>query len=168
MDATSLHTNIRQEEGSNTVCEAYEEFHQGNPPLPIRYVRELLSLILKENSFQFNEKYFLQSRGPAKLTQNQSFGKDLLMTSYHCGTQKETKLKNFSWRQTASILQSNSWLIYQKQRRLSWTLYSVQRRQILQRIYTWCANTFQCTNFHSCHPPDVTKGFIKGEALTYF
>ena len=25
--------------------------------------------------------------------------------------------------------------------------------------------TFQYTNFHSCHPPGVTKGFIKGEAL---
>ena len=24
--------------------------------------------------------------------------------------------------------------------------------------------TFQYTNFHSCHPPGVTKGFIKGEA----
>ena len=25
--------------------------------------------------------------------------------------------------------------------------------------------TFQYTNLYSCHPPDVTKGFIKGEAL---
>ena len=25
--------------------------------------------------------------------------------------------------------------------------------------------TFQCTNFYSCHPPGVKKGFIKGEAL---
>ena len=25
--------------------------------------------------------------------------------------------------------------------------------------------TFQYTNFYSCHPPGVTKGFIKGEAL---
>ena len=25
--------------------------------------------------------------------------------------------------------------------------------------------TFQYTNFYSCHPPSVTKGFIKGEAL---
>ena len=28
------------------------------------------------------------------------------------------------------------------------------------------AETFQYTNFYSCHPPGVTKGFIKGEALT--
>ena len=25
--------------------------------------------------------------------------------------------------------------------------------------------TFQYTNFYSCHPPGITKGFIKGEAL---
>ena len=27
------------------------------------------------------------------------------------------------------------------------------------------SETFQYTNFHSCHPPGVTKDFIKGEAL---
>ena len=50
MDVTSLYTNIPQEEGINTVCEAYEEFYQGNPP---------------ENSFQFNGADFLQSHGTA-------------------------------------------------------------------------------------------------------
>jgi len=34
MDVTSLYTNIPQEEGINTVCEAYKDFHQGNPPYP--------------------------------------------------------------------------------------------------------------------------------------
>ena len=34
MDVTSLYTNRPQEEGINTVCEAYEEFYQGNPPYP--------------------------------------------------------------------------------------------------------------------------------------
>ena len=65
MDVTSLYTNIPQEEGINTVCEAYEEFYQGNPPIPTRYLREMLSLILQENSFQFNGKDFLQSHGTA-------------------------------------------------------------------------------------------------------
>ena len=65
MDVTSLYTNIPQEEGINTVCEAYKEFHQGNPPVPTRYLREMPSLILQENSFQFNRKDFLQSHGMA-------------------------------------------------------------------------------------------------------
>ena len=33
------------------------------------------------------------------------------------------------------------------------------------RTYFKPTETFQYTNFHSCHPPGVTKGFIKGEAL---
>ena len=31
MDVTSLYTNIPQEEGITTVCEAYEEFYEENP-----------------------------------------------------------------------------------------------------------------------------------------
>ena len=65
MDVTSLYTNIPQEEGINSVCEAYEEFYKGNPPIPTRYLREMLSLILQENPFQFNGKDFLQSHGTA-------------------------------------------------------------------------------------------------------
>ena len=34
------------------------------------------------------------------------------------------------------------------------------------RTYFKPTETFQYTNFYSCHPPGVTKGFIKGEALT--
>ena len=36
MDVTRLYTNIPQEEGINTLCEAYKEFYQGNPPIPTR------------------------------------------------------------------------------------------------------------------------------------
>jgi len=41
MDVTSLYTNIPQEEGITTVCEAYEEFYRENPPIPSRYLREM-------------------------------------------------------------------------------------------------------------------------------
>ena len=33
------------------------------------------------------------------------------------------------------------------------------------RKYFKPTETFQNTNFYSCHPPGVTKGFMKGEAL---
>ena len=36
-----------------------------NPPIPTRYLREMLSLILQENSFQFNGKDNLQTHGTA-------------------------------------------------------------------------------------------------------
>ena len=66
MDVTSLY--IPREEGITTVttvCEAYEEFYEENPPIPTRYLREMLSLILQENSFQFNGKDYLQTHGTA-------------------------------------------------------------------------------------------------------
>ena len=34
----------------------------------------------------------------------------------------------------------------------------------VQTIYK-PTETFQCTNFYSCHPPGVKEGFIKGEVL---
>ena len=54
-----------QREGITTVCLTYEEFHQGNPPVPTRFLSEMLSLILLENSFQFNLKDYLQTHGTA-------------------------------------------------------------------------------------------------------
>ena len=65
MDVTSLYTNIPQEEGITTVCEAYKEFSQEHPPIPNRNLREMPSLILQENSFQFSETEYLQTHGTA-------------------------------------------------------------------------------------------------------
>ena len=65
IDVTSLYTNMLQREGITSVCHAYEEFHQGNPPVPTRLLSEMLSLILLESSFQFNEKDYLQTHGTA-------------------------------------------------------------------------------------------------------
>ena len=64
MDATSLYTNIPQEEGITIVCKAYENFHANNPPIATNFLREMLSLILMENSFQFNGKEYLQTELP--------------------------------------------------------------------------------------------------------
>ena len=56
MDVSSLYTNIPQEEGIKIVCKAYETFHNNDPPIPTHYLREMLGLILTENSFEFNKK----------------------------------------------------------------------------------------------------------------
>ena len=65
MDVTRLYTNIPQEEGIDIVCIAYDNFLKSNPPIPTKYLREMLRLILKENSFQFNERHYLQTHGTA-------------------------------------------------------------------------------------------------------
>ena len=65
MDVTSLYTKIPQEKGITTVSEAYKEFSQEHPPIPTRNLREMPSLILQENSFQFSGKEYLQTHGTA-------------------------------------------------------------------------------------------------------
>ena len=64
-DVTSLYTNIPQEEGINTVCQAHQDFYDYKTPIPVGYLREMLRLIRKENSFQFNGKDYLQTHGTA-------------------------------------------------------------------------------------------------------
>ena len=61
MDVTSLYTNIPQNEGLEIVCKEYENFYKDNPPVSTHYLREMLRLILKEKSFQFNGKQYLQT-----------------------------------------------------------------------------------------------------------
>ena len=65
MDVTSLYTNIPQEEGITTVCRAHQAFHNNNPPIPLHYLKEMLKLILQENSFQFIGNNYHQTYGTA-------------------------------------------------------------------------------------------------------
>ena len=46
-------------------AEAYEDFYERKPLIRTRYLREILSLILQENSFQLNGKDYLQTHGAA-------------------------------------------------------------------------------------------------------
>ena len=61
MDVTSLYTNIPQEECITVICNPHKVFHENNPPIPAALLREMLGLIRKENSFQFNGRNYLQS-----------------------------------------------------------------------------------------------------------
>ena len=63
MDVTSLYTNITQEEGITTVCEAYKEFYEENPPIPTRYLREKSSLILQDSMEKITSKLMEQPWG---------------------------------------------------------------------------------------------------------
>ena len=65
MDVSSLYRNIPQEEGTEIACKAYDSFHNYNPPIPTRFLREMLGLILNENLFQFNWENYLKTHGTA-------------------------------------------------------------------------------------------------------
>ncbi len=63
LDVCSLYTNIPQEEGISFVCQYYEEHYQSKPPILTSFLGDLMRLILKENSFKFNDKHYLQTHG---------------------------------------------------------------------------------------------------------
>ena len=65
MDVTSLYTNIPYEEDVTTVCHADEDFYGDKASIPSKYLREMLYLILTENSFQFCGSNYLQTHGTA-------------------------------------------------------------------------------------------------------
>ena len=65
MDVSSLYRNIPQEEGTEIASKAYDSFHNFNPPIPTRFLREMLGLILNENSLQFNGENYLKTYGTA-------------------------------------------------------------------------------------------------------
>ena len=194
MDVTSLYTNIPREEGITTVCEAYEEFYQENPPIPTRYLREMLSLILQENSFQFNGKDYLQTHGTAMGTKMAVAFANIFMAKIEKEILRQSTTKPIFWKRFIDdvismwntsrdkiedfLVKSNSFhptikftakISETETTFLDTKVYKGDRlktESILdERTHFKATETFQYTNFYSCHPPGVTKGFIKGEAI---
>ena len=57
--------NIPENEGIEIVCRAYKNVYKDNPFIPTHYLREMLILIPKENSFQFKGKHHRQTHSTA-------------------------------------------------------------------------------------------------------
>ena len=98
MDVTSLYTNTPQEEGITTVCNAYEIFHKNNPPIPTNYIKEMLRLILKENSFQFNGKNYLQIHGTAMGTKMAVAFANIFMVDIETEILSKSVIKPLIWK----------------------------------------------------------------------
>ena len=192
MDVTSLYTNIPQEEGITTVCNAYETFYKDNPPIPTRFIREMLQLILKENSFQFNGKHYLQTHGTAMGTK-MAFA-NIFMSATETEIIRLSSNKPLVWKRYIDDIFS-PWNIDEKDigsfielannhhPTIKFTAeisdteitslytcvhkgYRFERESILDvRTHFKLTESFQYTEFSSCHPPGVRKVFIKGEAL---
>ena len=194
MDVTSLYTNIPQEEGITTVCNAYETFYKNIPPIPTRFIREMLQLILKENSFQFNGKHYLQTHGTAMGTKMAVAFANIFMSAIETEIIRLSSNKPLVWKRYIDDIFS-LWNINKKDigsfielannhhPTIKFTAeisdteitfldtcvhkgHRLERESILDvRTHFKPTESFQYTEFSSCHPPGVRKGFIKGEAL---
>ena len=189
MDVTSLYTNIPQKEGITIVCNAYENFHAKNPPIATNFLREMLSLILK-NSFQFNGKDYLQTHGTGAMGTKMAVAfANIFMASIEKSINKPLTWKRFIddvfclWDTNKEeiehfIEQANSYhptikftaeVSQLETTFLDTTVYKGERfekESILDvRTHYKPTETFQYTNYNSCHTAGVKKGFVKGEAL---
>ena len=194
MDVTSLYTNIPQEEGIITVCNAYGKFYKDNPPIPTHYLREMLRLILKENSFQFNGKNYLQIHGTAMGTKMAVAFANIFMANIETQILSKNVIKPTVWKRYIDdifslwdiskpdieqfIEQANSHhptikftaeISDIETTFLDTVIYKGERfkgQSILDiKTHFKPTETFQYTHFTSCHPPSVKIGFVKGEAL---
>ena len=98
MDVTSLYTNIPQEQGITTVRKAYEAFYNRNIPIPTNSLKEMLQLILGENSFSFNGRNYLQTHGTAMGTKMAVAFANIFMSEVETEILKASDTKPLQWK----------------------------------------------------------------------
>ena len=154
----------------------------------------MLSLILKENSFQFNGKDYLQTHGTAMGTKMALAFANIFMASIVKEILRQSVNKPLTWKRFIDnvvclwdtnkeeiehfIEQANSYhptikltteISPLETTFLDTTVYKEERfetESILDlRTHYKPTETLQYTNYNSCHPAGVKKGFVKGEAL---
>ena len=194
MDVTSLYTNIPQEEGIDTVCEAYETFYKKDTLIPTHSLRELLRLILQENSFQFDGKNYLQTHGTAMGTKMAVAFANIFMSAVETEIINKSGKKPLEWKRYIDdvfslwdtkreeidlfILDTNrhhptiKFTAEVSEKEINFLDTTVFKGERFNKDYVFDikthfkpTETFQYTHFSSCHAPSVRKGFIKGEAL---
>ena len=82
------------------VCRAYENFYGDNTPIPTQSRRAILKLILQENSFEFNDKNYLQIDGTAVGTKMAVAFANIFMSSVEMEilSQSNTKPLAIEWK----------------------------------------------------------------------
>ena len=189
MDVTSFYTNIPPNEGIEIVCKAYENFYKDNLPIPTHYLGEMLRLILKENSFQFNGKHYLQTHGTAMDTKTAVSFANIFMARIGTTILSRTVFKPTVWKRyiddifspwdiskpdiEAFIEQANlhhhptikftAEISDTETVFLDTVVYTRFKEKSIIDVKTHLkkTETFQYTHFTSCHPPSVKKARVK-------
>ena len=190
MDVTSLYTNIPQEEGITVVCNVYEVFHENNPPISTALLREMRVLILKENSFQFNGRNYLQTHGTAKGPKMAVAFANIFMCAVETDVLSQSNTKPLEWKRYIddmfSLWDANreeiDKFIEHANRHHATIIFTAEisdketaflgtcvykgekfkKENILDvRSHFKPTETFQYMHYSSCHPPGVSKRFIR-------
>ncbi|XP_078384082.1 uncharacterized protein LOC144666535, partial [Oculina patagonica] len=194
LDVSSLYTNIPQSEGIEVICRYYEKHYEHNLPIPTNDLRELMRLILEENSFKFNERHFIQTHGVAMGTKMAVAFSVIFMADLEKGLLQASPIQTFVWKRFIDDIFS-LWKIPMKEvtdfvnfansfhPAIKFTCEMSSARGVFldtevfkgPRLTTLKildlkkhfkpTETFRYTDFSSCHPFNSKKGFIKEEAL---
>ena len=98
LDVATLYTNIPKEEKINTVCKTYQTFYGENTPILTQSLRRILTLILHENSFEFNGKNYLQTLGTAMGTKMAVAIANIFMSAVEREIVNLSKTKPLEWK----------------------------------------------------------------------
>jgi len=82
----------------NVVCRYYEDHHEQKLPVPTSDLRELMQLILQENSFKLNEKHFVQTHGITRGTKMAVAFPVIFMTDLEKRLLTVSPMKPFVWK----------------------------------------------------------------------
>ena len=80
------------------MCRAYEAFYQKDTPIPTHALKEMLRLILQENSFQFNGRDYLQTHGTAMGTKMAVAFANIFMSAVETDIISKSKTKPLEWK----------------------------------------------------------------------
>ena len=196
MDVTSLYTNIPQEEGIETVCEAYDAFYKEETPIPTEYIKRALKLILQENSVEFNGKNYLQTHGTATGFKMAVAFANIFMGTVESQILRRSVLKPLVWKRfiddTFSIWNINNDQVAQFIEQvnshhpiikftaeisdtdttfLDTSIYNGERfanESILDiKTHFKPTETFQYTHFSSCHHQGSKRASLKAKHLGF-
>ena len=73
-------------------------FHNNDPPIPTRYLRGMLGLVLTENSFEFNGKNYLQTHGVTTGTKTAVSFANIYMVEIETNLIQQSDTKPREWK----------------------------------------------------------------------
>ena len=76
----------------------YENFHNNNPSIPSHYLKEMIGLILKENSFKFKGENYLQIHGTAMGTKMAVPFANIFMAEIESNLVNQSSIKPIAWK----------------------------------------------------------------------
>ena len=87
-----------EDSGAEGAYTAYETFYNDTPPIPKRLLGKALRLILRENSFQFNKRNYLQTHGTAMGTKMAVAFTNIFMGEIEKQILNESAHKPLAWK----------------------------------------------------------------------